>query len=126
MTEINKDRFKLSKIGAGSTIKTFFYDTKQYIDFTSVGVGTHTFNYQPITVNITGKVGIASIAGDTFQCRVQPIIRGSIDSVHVSKNGVGYGSSEIINFDRQPDVTLVAGSGAQLNQLLMMEQLLKY
>ena len=118
LTKINKDRFKLSQIGAGSTIKTFFYDTKQYIDFTSVGVGTHSFNYQPITVTITGKVGISSIEGDTFECRVQPIIRGHIDSVHVSKNGVGYGSSEIINFDRQPDVTLVAGSGAQLRPII--------
>ena len=64
LTAINNDRFKLSQIGAGTTLKTFFYDTEQYIDFTSVGVGTHTFNYQPITVNITGKVGISSIAGD--------------------------------------------------------------
>ena len=78
MTAINNDRFKLSTNWSRILIKTFFYDTKQYIDFTSVGVGTHTFNYQPITVNITGKVGIASIGTDTFQCRVQPIIRGSI------------------------------------------------
>ncbi len=118
LTAINKDRFRLSEIGAGSTVKTFFYDTEQYIDFTSIGVGTHSFNYQPITVNITGKVGISSIEGDTFQCRVQPIIRGNIDSVHVSKNGIGYGSSEIINFDRQPDITLVAGSGAQLKPII--------
>ena len=118
LTKVNDDRFKLSQIGVGNTLKTHFYDTKQYIDFTSVGVGTHTFNYQPITVNITGKVGISSIAGDTFECRVQPIIRGHIDSVHVSKNGVGYGSSEIINFDRQPDITVVAGSGAQLEPVI--------
>ncbi len=118
VTKLNNSKFKLSKIGAGTTLKTHFYDTEQYIDFTSVGVGTHTFNYQPITVNITGKVGIASIAGDTFQCRVQPIIRGNITSIHVSKNGVGYGSSEIINFDRQPDVTLINGSGAQLKPVI--------
>ena len=118
LTSINKDRFKLSQIGAGTTLKTFFYDTKQYIDFTSVGVGTHSFNYQPITVNITGKVGISSIAGDTFECRVQPVVRGNITSVHVSKNGVGYGSSEIINFDRQPDINVIAGSGAQLEPII--------
>ena len=109
MTAINNDRFKLSQIGAGTTLKTFFYDTEQYIDFTSVGVGTHTFNYQPITVNITGKVGIASIAGDTFHCEVQPIIRGNITSIHVSKNGVGYGSSEVLNFIREPEVSIIGG-----------------
>ena len=50
--------------------------------------------------------------------QVQPIIRGKCTSVHVSKNGVGYGSSEIINFDRQPDITLIAGSGAQLKPVI--------
>ena len=118
VTKIDDSRFKLSQIGAGTTLKTFFYDTNQYIDLTSVGVGTHSFNYQPITVNIIGKVGISSIAGNTFQCQVQPIIRGSLTSIHVSRNGVGYGSSEIINFDRQPNVTLIAGSGAQLKPVI--------
>ena len=118
VTTVDTSRFKLSRIGAGSTVKTFFYDTEQYIDLTSVGVGTHSFNYQDITTTITGKVGISSIAGNTFQCQVQPIIRGQLTSIHVSRNGVGYGSSEIINFDRQPDVTLIAGSGAQLEPII--------
>ena len=118
LTSVNNNEFKLSKIGAGTTIKTHFYDTRQYIDFTSVGVGTHTFNYQDITVNIQGKVGISSVAGDTFQLQVQPVIRGRITSTHVSKNGVGYGSSDIINFDRQPNATLIAGDGAQLKPII--------
>jgi len=117
LTRVDNAEFKLSQVGF-STDKEFYYRTKQYIDFTSVGVGTHTFNYPDITVNITGKVGISSIGTNTFQLEVQPIIRGSINSVHVSKNGVGYGSSEIINFDRQPDVTLIAGSGAQLRPII--------
>ena len=28
--------------------------------------------------------------------------------------GVGYGSSEVINFDREPDVTLSSGTGAEV------------
>ena len=68
MTKVNNAEFKLSQVGF-STDKQFYYRTKQYIDFTSVGVGTHTFNYPDITVNITGKVGISSIAGDTFECK---------------------------------------------------------
>ena len=118
LTTVNENEFKLSVIGAGSTIKTHFYDTRQYIDFTSTGIGTHSFNYQPITVTIVGKVGISSVGTQTFQAQVQPIFRGSLESVHVSRNGVGYGSSEIINFDRQPDVTLIAGSGAQLEPII--------
>ena len=117
LTRVNNSEFKLSTVGF-STDKEFYYRTKQYIDFTSVGVGTHSFNYPDITVNITGKVGIASIGTNTFQLQVQPIVRGKITSIHVSKNGVGYGSSEIINFDRQPDITLVAGADAQLKPII--------
>ncbi len=117
LTTVNENQFRLSQVGT-TTDRTFYYRTKQYIDLTSVGLGTHTFNYPPINVNITGKVGISSIAGDTFECKVQPIIRGNITSIHVSKNGVGYGSSEIINFDRQPDITLIAGSGAQMKPII--------
>ena len=117
VTKVNDNKFKLSTVGF-STDKNFYYRTKQYIDFTSVGVGTHTFNYPDITVTLTGKVGISSIGTNTFTCQIQPIIRGNVTSVHVSNNGVGYGSSEIINFDRQPDITLVAGYNAQLEPVI--------
>ena len=117
VTKINNSEFKLSTVGF-STDKDFYYRTKQYIDFTSVGVGTHTFNYPDISLTITGKVGISSIGTNTFECQVQPIVRGSVTSVHVSNNGVGYGSSEIINFDRQPNITLLGGKDAQLQPVI--------
>jgi len=117
VTKIDNNQFKLSTVGF-STDKTFYYRTRQYIDFTSVGVGTHTFNYPDISVTLKGKVGIDSIGTNTFKCEVQPIIRGSLTSVHVSSNGVGYGSSEIIGFDRQPQITLIAGYEAQLEPVI--------
>ena len=81
-------------------------------------MGDHTFNYQDITVNITGDVGINSVGSDTFKLKVQPIIRGEITSIYLSNNGVGYGASEIINFVREPDVTLLSGSDAQLTPII--------
>ena len=51
--------FKLSTIVTGN--KPFNYDTQQFVDITSVGVGTHTFNYQDIKVSIDGKIGISTV-----------------------------------------------------------------
>jgi len=90
----------------------------EHIKFTSVGVGTHIFNYPEIKVEVSGQIGISSISGETFSAVVQPIFRGEITSVHVSNNGVGYGSSEVINFNRQPQFTLDSGSGAQLTPIV--------
>jgi hypothetical protein len=119
VTSVDANNFKLSQVGVGSTSKSFYYDTKQYIDLTSVGVGTHTFNYPSISVKVVGEVGIASTGTETFGCQVQPIFRGEITSIHLSNQGIGYGSSEIINFVRNPQVTLVSGKEAQLQPVVV-------
>ena len=118
VTKKDDDSFYLSSVGVGTTTSDFYYKTKQYRSLTSIGVGTHTFNYQDITVSITGDVGISSVGSDTFELKVQPIFRGEITSVHLSNNGVGYGASEIINFVREPEVTLLSGSNAQLTPII--------
>ena len=115
---IDKDSFKLSAVGVGTTVKDFYYNTEQYIDFQSTGVGTHSFNYPPISVSVRGTVGISSIEGDTFGCIAQPIVRGQITSIHLTENGVGYGASEILNFERNPEINLYQGNGAYLTPVV--------
>jgi len=118
ITKKNDDSFYLSSVGVGTTASDFYHKTKQYRSLTSIGVGTHTFNYQDISVSITGDVGINSVGSETFELKVQPIVRGEITSIHLSNNGVGYGSSEIINFVREPEVTLLSGSDAQITPIV--------
>ena len=65
-----------------------------------------------IKVDIISKVGISSIGGETFEVVVQPIFRGEILE-HVSSGGVGYGSSEIINYNRDPIVEFNSASMSQ-------------
>ena len=117
VTTIDKDSFRLSAVGVSSD-KEFFYRTKQYADITSVGVGTHTFNYPAITATLVGDVGISSVGTETFKASIQPIVRGQITSVHLESNGVGYGSSEILNFDRQPTITIGSGANAQVKPVI--------
>ena len=117
LTKVDDNNFKLSAVGLGSTNKDFYYRTDQYIDFTSVGDGT--FKYPDISVTLTGRVGISSIGSETFTAQVQPIFRGEITGASLTNKGVGYGSSEIINYVRDPLVTLSFGEEAQLQPIIV-------
>jgi len=118
VTKINDTSFKLSNIGIGSTSFDFYYQTNQYVNFKSTGSGNHIFNYEPIEVNITGQVGVYTTTGLTFSAKVQPSFRGKIDSAFVYEGGTGYGSTDIINFNKQPSYTLNSGSGAVVSPII--------
>ena len=90
MTVVDKDSFKLSSVGLSSD-REFYYRTKQYVDITSVGVGTHIFNYPAITATLVGEVGLSSIGIQTFNADIEPIFRGEVNSVNLETGGVGYG-----------------------------------
>ena len=114
ITVVDNNNFKLSEIGAGSVPKDFYYRTKQFVNLTSEGSGVHSFNYPEINVEVIGKVG-GSIP---FNASIQPIFRGEITSVHLESNGLNYGSSEILNFNKQPNIRLSSGFGAQVTPVI--------
>ena len=101
-------------VGVGTTAKDFYYIKKEYDNLIYVVVSTLTFNFTRIKVEIYCSVGISSIEGNTFQCIPQPIVRGEVTSIHLTENGVGYGSSEILNFNRQPNIDLYTGRNGEL------------
>ena len=120
VTSVNDNEFKLSECGPTDD-KSFFYRTNQYIDITTSGSGTHHFNYPPITVEVKGSVGIATVTGiekSAYEASVQPIFRGEVTSVHLSDNGSGYGTNEILNFNKLPNVSVVSGSNAQVKPIV--------
>ena len=117
VTKIDNDSFKLSQVGVASD-KKFYYNTRQYVDISSVGVGTHIFNYPEITVSISGNVGILPIGSENFKGSLQPVVRGSVSSVHVENGGSNYGSEDIINLDKQPKISLESGTECQLKPIV--------
>jgi len=119
LTKVDDDKFRLSGIGTGNLTSDFYYNTNQFVNFTSVGVGTHTFNYPEISVEVIGNVGVSSIGSNNFKAVIHPIFRGEITSIHLETNGSNYGSSEILNYDRQPLVTLNSGSGAIVSPIII-------
>ena len=115
---VNKDQFRLAAVGVGTTVKSFYINNEQFNEFRNTGVGTHTFNYPPISVEVIGKVGISSISGNTFKASLQPIFRGEITSLQLTNTGVGYGASEIVNFNRVPEINLNTGRDAVITPVV--------
>ena len=119
VTSINENQIKLSEVGIGTTVsKDFYLKSNQFINLTTIGVGTHSFNYPPIQVEVIGKVGIASTSGVDFKAIVEPVFRGEITSVQLTAAGVGYGVSDIINFKREPNLELNSGKDGQLEAVI--------
>ena len=114
--KIDDDTFSLSLVGSGITAKRYFYDNDILVDTFTTGNGS--FNYLPIEVSVKGTIGITTESGQDFQCKVQPLFRGSIQAIDLTSSGVGYGSSEIVNFNRQPNVNFNSGSGAQFTPIV--------
>lgn len=112
--KIDENSFKLAPVGLGTISKAYYLDTEQFINFNSIGSGTHSFNYTAIAVNITGNIGVSTLSGQDFSAIIQPIFRGSIDSVYLTDNGLNYGSEEIINYNRQPIFNFRSGTSAEL------------
>jgi len=112
IVKIDNDRFSLAEVGFGNTSIDYYINNNILTNLRSEGSGS--FNYKPITVTVDGVTGVSTRTDQDFRCKVIPVFRGNIDSIDVTSKGVGYGSSEIINFNRQPVVSFFSGSGAEL------------
>jgi len=124
VTIIDKDNFKLSEAGIGTQFTRDNYINKEYVKFTSSGIGSHTFSYPPISIKIETTPGISQTS--IVSPVLEPIILGSIDSVFIEKYGIGYGTSEIINFHRKPLVTVSKfSSEALLKPIISNGQILE-
>jgi hypothetical protein len=119
VTKINDDSFKLSLVGTSTTQpNNIDYLTGNYANLIGTGSGTHIFNYEPITVSVSGRIGVSTLTGQDFNATLQPIFRGSIESVHVQSGGDNFGSDEILNYNRQPEFLLLRGGSAQITPII--------
>jgi hypothetical protein len=125
VTKVDDNQFKLSQLGIGTLgiTTSFYYDTKQYINLSSVGSGTHKFNYPEIQVTVTGRIGVSTLSGQDFNAIIQPVFRGEVQSAFVQSGGEQYGSADIINHNRQPLFELNSGSGIQLTPVVSNGQI---
>ena len=119
--KIDDSKFKLvekfvgvsSITGIATTAFNQNLTNNNFISLNSVGVGTHTFSYPPIQVIITGLIDSILQTGISTSVTATPIVKGSIKDIFIKNGGHEYGA-EILNFERQPSITVSSGSGALL------------
>lgn len=92
---------------------TDFLDQEKYLEFSSVGVGTHIFKYPDITAKVTG---LTAIGYTTLYQKVSCL--GKIDGVYIHKGGSSYGSETVFNYEKQPKIVTDAGSGASIKPII--------
>ena len=117
VTVVDKNKFKLSETGTEINSIKQNYLNKKYVKFDSLGVGTHTFYYPPIQINIETVSGIGSTA--IVAPILTPVVLGSAESVYIENGGNSYGSPNIINFHRRPNVELSSISKALLKPVIV-------
>ena len=117
VVKLSDNEFSLSEVGIGSTGVDYYYNNRIFAKLSKTGGGS--FNYQPISVTVEGTIGVSTRSGgQDFSAVLQPIVRGQISSVDLTQAGVGYGASEIINFNRQPVITFSNGESAQAEPVI--------
>jgi len=116
VTIIDSDRFKLSNAGTATSISSIDYDREIYVNLSSVGVGTHTFKYPDIKIEVNGNVSVGntSTIPDYYKASLEVEVIGGLKNVFVKNGGVGYGVTNIINFERRPKVSLLTGKDGYL------------
>ena len=112
---IDNNKFKLAEADS----KDFYYNysNNRFVNLNSTGSGTHTFKYPPIQVVVETTSGISStVISPVFV----PIILGEFESLFIENYGTNYGSSDIIDFNRRPDVKIQTPSReALLNPIIL-------
>ena len=110
---VSDNEFRLANAGVGGTNLSDF-NRERYVSLGSVGVGSHIFKYPEITVTI--KAVTTQQTEGTFTAT--PIVRGPIVDAYLYNAGTDYGS-EILNFQKTPQITVGSGSGAEVRPVIL-------
>jgi hypothetical protein len=117
---VNDNEFSLIEIVEDEDISPDFnFINNTIVKFEDKGLGNHIFNYPEISFSVDGITGVNTFSKNDSQAKIQPIFRGKIENIFVQSFGRDYGSSDIINFERQPTFNLIEGSGALLKPIIL-------
>jgi hypothetical protein len=117
---VNDNEFSLIEIVEDEGISPDFnFINNTIVKFEDKGLGNHIFSYPEISFSVDGITGVNTFSKNDSQAKIQPIFRGKIENIFVQSFGRDYGSSDIINFERQPTFNLIEGSGALLKPIIL-------
>ena len=99
---IDSNKFKLCDVGVSSQRNLTNYNKNKTTVIRGLGSGKHTIKYPPIVVKIESLSAIGSTT--IIQPEIDPLVLGSVDNVYLEDGGIGYGCTNIMDFQRRPDV----------------------
>ncbi|WJZ47963.1 baseplate wedge initiator [Synechococcus phage DSL-LC03] len=126
--KLDNDKFRLASAGIGTTLSSNNYDQNKYVKFTGFGTGEHTFYTPPISLEILGTSNSSDVSGnvaeigDTYessQAIAVPVFTGSVTNVFLKDGGTSYGTPDIINYNRKPNIVLNSGKNALLKPIII-------
>ena len=106
VTTIDSNKFRLSLAGVGTNLTRDNYFKKKFIQYTDAGIGTHIIGYPPIVVSVEALSAIGSTS--IVQPYLEPIVIGSVSDVYLEDGGISYGSTNIINYHRRPNIGIAS------------------
>ena len=110
--------FRLCDAGIGGTNPSN-YNRQNYIKFSSTGSGYQYFNYPDISVFIQyTSVGFGTTTQEYQTLIATPKVRGSIIDAYLYETGTGYGTT-ILNFEKSPSISIKNGKEAQLKPIII-------
>ena len=104
----DENSFRICDAGIGGTI-TDNFEKRRYVKFISSGSGYQYFKYP----DITASVNFVSVGNTSYNLSITPVVRGNIIDAYLYEPGTGYGS-EIINFEKTPEIKVKEGQKAQI------------
>ena len=115
VTKVDENKFRLSSVGFGTLSVDYYYRSQSYVDLSTDGVGRQYFRYPNIEVSISPS------GNDPFSIQPQllPIVRGEITEVFLEGHGVGYGCTNIFNYERQPNISAEPGKLASVRPFII-------
>ena len=120
---IDENTFALFEKNDNADLGDAFINRGKRIEIASKPSGYHTFKAPPLTVEITGTVGVSSIVEPAARVKLNPLFRGEVIKVEIKEKGSEYGSPDILNFEKQPRYSLLTGQNAILQPVIFDGQL---
>jgi len=126
--KIDNDKFRLASAGIGTTLSSLNYDQNKYVKIAGFGTGEHTFYTPPIQLEILGIPNSSNISGSaaqvgdnfaTSQAIATPVFTGTVSNIFLKNGGSNYGTADILNYNRKPNVILSSGENAILEPIII-------
>tara|TARA_B100001094_G_scaffold231341_1_gene226124 strand:+ start:10610 stop:23908 length:13299 start_codon:yes stop_codon:yes gene_type:complete len=123
VTGVTKDTFSLFEKNENDDLGDVYANRNKLVEIASAPDGFHTFKAPPITVELSGTLGVSTFVTETSKIKLNPLFRGEIIKVEIKESGSKYGSADILNFEKQPRYSLLSGSGAILQPVIFEGEL---